>query len=265
MNGTEPPAKRTKRTDSSAMWDMNEKPPRPAGRESKEADRSQRRDLPTREESKQTTSTRDDRRHRSRSREDTGRRRDRSRSRDRARDGGRDRDSRRDRDRDRDGRGGRGRDRSLSRERHRSRRDHPPSKPDRHHDRSRSPTRNERERKSRTRSPPPRGGRSSRKEPTKDRRPRDDEKATNGEANSKQHTSRPKPQSNDEMDVDAEDDDSIEAEMRKAMGFSSFRSTQNTKVPGNQIYGARKEKKTQYRQYMNRTGGFNRPLSPTRR
>ena len=67
-----------------------------------------------------------------------------------------------------------------------------------------------------------------------------------------------------DMDIDAEgtEGDDIDNLMRKYMGFSRFRSTKNTKVPGNDIYGVRKEKKTQYRQYMNRTGGFNRPLSP---
>jgi U4/U6.U5 tri-snRNP-associated protein 3 len=60
------------------------------------------------------------------------------------------------------------------------------------------------------------------------------------------------------------DEDDEDALLRKIMGFSTFRSTQNTKVPGNNIYGVRKEKKTEYRQYMNRVGGFNRPLSPTR-
>jgi len=64
-----------------------------------------------------------------------------------------------------------------------------------------------------------------------------------------------------EMDIDEDDE---EAMMRKVMGFSTFKTTQNTKVPGNQIYGVRKEKKTVYRQYMNRDGGFNRPLSPGR-
>lgn len=64
-----------------------------------------------------------------------------------------------------------------------------------------------------------------------------------------------------EMEVDEDD---MDAAMRKTMGFSTFKSTQNTKVPGNQIYGVRKEKKTEYRQYMNRVGGFNRPLSPGR-
>lgn len=61
-----------------------------------------------------------------------------------------------------------------------------------------------------------------------------------------------------------EDPNDIDTIMRKTMGFTSFRTTQNTKVPGNDIYGVRKEKKAQYRQYMNRPGGFNRPLSPTR-
>jgi U4/U6.U5 tri-snRNP-associated protein 3 len=60
------------------------------------------------------------------------------------------------------------------------------------------------------------------------------------------------------------DPNDIEAVMRKTMGFTRFRTTQNTKVPGNNIYGIRKEKKIEYRQYMNRTGGFNRPLSPGR-
>lgn len=67
------------------------------------------------------------------------------------------------------------------------------------------------------------------------------------------------------MDVDANlDSQDIDQAIMKTMGFSSFKTTQNTKVPGNNVSGVRKEKKTQYRQYMNRTGGFNRPLSPSR-
>ncbi|EGS20989.1 uncharacterized protein CTHT_0028280 [Thermochaetoides thermophila DSM 1495] len=53
-------------------------------------------------------------------------------------------------------------------------------------------------------------------------------------------------------------------EMAKMMGFSGFGSTQGKHVIGNNVYAVRKEKKTKYRQYMNRIGGFNRPLSPTR-
>jgi U4/U6.U5 tri-snRNP-associated protein 3 len=63
--------------------------------------------------------------------------------------------------------------------------------------------------------------------------------------------------------VKEDDEDSDDAAMRVVMGFGKFRSTKNTKVPGNdKNYAVRKEKKTEYRQYMNRTGGFNRPLSP---
>jgi U4/U6.U5 tri-snRNP-associated protein 3 len=71
----------------------------------------------------------------------------------------------------------------------------------------------------------------------------------------------------DEMDVDFNsdaDEDEFEAQMRKTMGFTRFRTTKNTKIPGNDVSGVRKEKKIEYRQYMNRQGGFNRPLSPSR-
>jgi U4/U6.U5 tri-snRNP-associated protein 3 len=67
------------------------------------------------------------------------------------------------------------------------------------------------------------------------------------------------------MDVDdISEEGRLERQMLKTMGFTNFKSTQNTKVPGNNVYGVRKEKKTEYRQYMNRPGGFNRPLSPSR-
>lgn len=61
-----------------------------------------------------------------------------------------------------------------------------------------------------------------------------------------------------------DDEDSEDALLRKMMGFSTFKSTQNKKIPGNNVFGVRKEKSAQYRQYMNRNGGFNRPLSPSR-
>ncbi|GMF78179.1 unnamed protein product [Aspergillus oryzae] len=58
----------------------------------------------------------------------------------------------------------------------------------------------------------------------------------------------------DEIDMDVDDagGDDVEEMMRRSMGFTKFRSTKNTKVPGNDVYGVRKEKKTEYRQYMNR-------------
>jgi len=99
----------------------------------------------------------------------------------------------------------------------------------------------------------------------------------------------PSAQDHDQMDVDSgrtgnkkskgkakaaqesiEDDDEIVVEddgmaaMQAMMGFGGFATTQNKKVAGNDISAVRKEKKTEYRQYMNRVGGFNRPLSPTR-
>ncbi|KFY52828.1 hypothetical protein V496_08114 [Pseudogymnoascus sp. VKM F-4515 (FW-2607)] len=74
----------------------------------------------------------------------------------------------------------------------------------------------------------------------------------------------------DDMDVEEGEDDDIEVEddamaaMQAMMGFGGFGTTKQKKVLGNDIGGIRKEKKTEYRQYMNRVGGFNRPLSPSR-
>lgn len=65
--------------------------------------------------------------------------------------------------------------------------------------------------------------------------------------------------------VGGDEGEDSEKEMQRVMGFKDFRTTKDTKVPGNEKnYGVHKVKKTEYRQYMNRTGGFNRPLSPTR-
>jgi len=66
----------------------------------------------------------------------------------------------------------------------------------------------------------------------------------------------------EEDDVIIEDDGL--ADMQAMMGFGGFGTTQQKKIPGNNAYAVRKEKKTEYRQYMNRVGGFNRPLSPPR-
>jgi U4/U6.U5 tri-snRNP-associated protein 3 len=71
------------------------------------------------------------------------------------------------------------------------------------------------------------------------------------------------------VEEDDEDDEIVVvddgmAEMQAMMGFGGFSTTQNRQILGNNISAVRKEKKTEYRQYMNRVGGFNRPLSPTR-
>ena len=53
-------------------------------------------------------------------------------------------------------------------------------------------------------------------------------------------------------------------QMAKLMGFSGFGSTKETKVQDNYEGAAKgtvqRKKERKYRQYMNRKGGFNRPL-----
>jgi U4/U6.U5 tri-snRNP-associated protein 3 len=66
----------------------------------------------------------------------------------------------------------------------------------------------------------------------------------------------------EEEDIVVEDDGL--AAMQAMMGFGGFGTTKQKKIPGNDIGAVRKEKKSEYRQYMNRQGGFNRPLSPSR-
>lgn len=51
-----------------------------------------------------------------------------------------------------------------------------------------------------------------------------------------------------------------EQEMMKMMGFCSFDTTKNKKVDGNDVGAVHVILKRKYRQYMNRKGGFNRPL-----
>lgn len=69
----------------------------------------------------------------------------------------------------------------------------------------------------------------------------------------------------DELVV-AEDNDDFEddeaAQMAKLMGFSGFDTTQNKHVndPNTNVSGVFKKTKREARQYMNRPGGFNKPL-----
>lgn len=51
-----------------------------------------------------------------------------------------------------------------------------------------------------------------------------------------------------------------EQEMMKMMGFCNFDSTQGKEVDGNNVGDVHVILKRKYRQYMNRKGGFNRPL-----
>lgn len=51
-----------------------------------------------------------------------------------------------------------------------------------------------------------------------------------------------------------------EQEMLKTMGFCGFDTTKGKKVDGNNVGEVHVILKRKYRQYMNRKGGFNRPL-----
>ncbi|UJR10200.1 hypothetical protein I4U23_014415 [Adineta vaga] len=54
-----------------------------------------------------------------------------------------------------------------------------------------------------------------------------------------------------------------EIEMLKTMGFATFDSTKGKHTEGStNASGANIQQKRRYRQYMNRKGGFNRPLDP---
>ena len=302
---TEPPAKRAKRTDSSAMWERNS--PRPIDGSLQARATNGTSSIREKREDRDRHHGRDDRRHRSRSKE---RRRDRSRSKDRPekprkeRSYSQERGARRHKDAEQDGiRDRRDKERNRSREKHRSRRgwcsgappkqvweeltntaDEPPSR----RSRSRSPRRDQTSARTRTRTPPrssklprsrspPPKSASDRAPPTGPRAltrnpsakpPRSSSTDTSSKHTAKVNgtTSSTEPavkQEKDAMEVDVDSDPEM-AEMRRAMGFTGFKSTKNTKVKGNNVYGVRKEKKTEYRQYMNRVGGFNRPLSPSR-
>ena len=60
--------------------------------------------------------------------------------------------------------------------------------------------------------------------------------------------------------ADLEGKSADEQEMMKLMGFCNFDTTKGKKVEGNDVGGVHVILKRKYRQYMNRKGGFNRPL-----
>ncbi|XP_015196099.1 U4/U6.U5 small nuclear ribonucleoprotein 27 kDa protein [Lepisosteus oculatus] len=133
------------------------------------------------------------------------------------------------------------RSRSTSRERERRRRE-----------RERSRSRDRERRRSRSRSPhrrrsrSPRRIRSSSLSPT---RQKDDKKDIK---DVKEHQI-----SEEDMQGKTEE----EIEMMKLMGFSTFDSTKGKKCDGSvNAYAVNVSQKRKYRQYMNRKGGFNRPL-----
>lgn len=165
------------------------------------------------------------------------------------------RDSR-SRSRSRERRRSRSRSRSRSRDRDRRRR---------RRSRSRSRSRDRRPR-SRSRSRERRRSRSRSRSRDRDRRRLTDDRRRNQDS-----LSRPKAADEEEVvefqlieseitaeDLEGKDDD--ELKMLELMGFGSFDSTKGKRVVGNDHYAANITRKRRYRQYMNRRGGFNRPL-----
>uniref|UniRef100_A0A8V5H1I9 U4/U6.U5 small nuclear ribonucleoprotein 27 kDa protein n=2 Tax=Neoaves TaxID=3078114 RepID=A0A8V5H1I9_MELUD len=137
------------------------------------------------------------------------------------------------------------RSRSSSRDRERRRRERSRSRDrDRRRSRSRSPHR----RRSRS----PRRHRSSSSSPPRLKERRDEEKKEVKDSKGKERQIT-------EEDLQGKTEEEIE--MMKMMGFASFDTTKGKKVDGAaNAYAINVSQKRKYRQYMNRKGGFNRPL-----
>ncbi|KAK6456907.1 uncharacterized protein RJT20DRAFT_126996 [Scheffersomyces xylosifermentans] len=85
-----------------------------------------------------------------------------------------------------------------------------------------------------------------------------------GRARSRDETStkdRDNSESMGEENISAGEEDDT---MISLMGFSGFGTTKGKHVKATKGGATKKDKKTEYRQYMNRSKGFNRPLSPGR-
>ncbi|XP_012671415.1 U4/U6.U5 small nuclear ribonucleoprotein 27 kDa protein [Clupea harengus] len=134
------------------------------------------------------------------------------------------------------------RSRSTSRDRERRRRERERSRSrDRRRSRSHSPHRR------RSRSP-----RRTSRSPSRQKDRRDDDKKEQKDKAVKVHEI-----SEEDMQGKTED----EIEMMKLMGFGSFETTKGRKVDGSvNAHAVNVSMKRKYRQYMNRKGGFNRPL-----
>ncbi|XP_032371073.1 U4/U6.U5 small nuclear ribonucleoprotein 27 kDa protein isoform X1 [Etheostoma spectabile] len=134
------------------------------------------------------------------------------------------------------------RSRSTSRERERRRREKERSR-DRDRERRRSRSRSPHRRRS-SRSPP-------RRHPSSSTSPSDEGK------HAKDKSAKPIQISEEDMQGKTEE----EIEMMKQMGFGSFSTSKGKKTDGSvNAFAVNVTMKRKYRQYMNRKGGFNRPL-----
>ncbi|CAI9738733.1 Hypothetical predicted protein [Octopus vulgaris] len=171
----------------------------------------------------------------------------RSRSRSRSRSPRKERERRRDRER-KHRRRSRSRSRSRSAPRYRSRSRSAP----RYRSRSRSPPRY----RSRSRSPRGRYRSRSRSPGRKNRDRRNNMVRSDDSDEEVQFIMEEKPHDTSQL-TDKTDE---EKEMFRVMGFLQFDTTKEKPVNKKPIYVANIVHKRKYRQYMNRRGGFNRPL-----
>ncbi|KAF9100271.1 hypothetical protein BGX29_009300 [Mortierella sp. GBA35] len=187
--------------------------------------------------------------------------------------GGRDRDRSRDRRDYRDrGTGGGGADRRRDDYRHRDndaggRRDHRDRDREQRSDRDRD---DRRRRTSRSRSPHRRGGRSRSRSPRGRRGEEEGSYRRRRDDDSDDEKDKDKNKEGDKKSKDVSMDTATpleeltpeeqEARMMAMMGFGGFDSTKGKKVAGADVSGVDIKQQRQYRQYMNRRGGFNRPL-----
>ncbi|XP_078095435.1 U4/U6.U5 small nuclear ribonucleoprotein 27 kDa protein isoform X1 [Mustelus asterias] len=142
---------------------------------------------------------------------------------------------------------GRSRSRSPRRERRRSRSTSRERERARRRERSRSRERDRERRRSRSRSPHRRRSRSPRRH------------KSNSISPSRQKDQESKEHEISEADMEGKTEEEIE--LLKVMGFDAFDTTKGKKLDGSvNAYAVNVQQKRKYRQYMNRKGGFNRPL-----
>lgn len=146
----------------------------------------------------------------------------------------------------------------------RSRSRTPPLKRDRRRSRSRSRERRHRKKRSRSRSPRHRSPAPRHKTRSISPRRRLD-RSLSPHKRSKDREKDPNKtlNANEIIEIDESKMEGLDEEqmsMMKLMGFAGFNTTKGKKVEGNDVSGVQLQRKRRYRQYMNRRGGFNRPL-----
>ncbi|KYQ49929.1 U4/U6.U5 small nuclear ribonucleoprotein 27 kDa protein [Trachymyrmex zeteki] len=101
------------------------------------------------------------------------------------------------------------------------------------------------------------------RERERDRHRRSYSRSRSRERDRSKHRVKPKPSTNERpiiTEADLQGKTPEEQEMMRIMGFCDFDTTKGKKVDGNDVGAVHVILKRKYRQYMNRKGGFNRPL-----